>query len=80
MLTLVLPRWSPMSIAAGVEVDSTIAGDVMRNGITEFVLHLAPLDDFLHLDDLHAKVLLLDYALESGVACTSVFFHDSGDR
>jgi hypothetical protein len=72
--------WSATSTAAGIELDFTITGDVLRKGIFKFVQLRAPLDACLLPDDLRGKAHLLDHELEAGVACTIVFFLDTGDR
>jgi hypothetical protein len=79
-LTVKLMVWSMTLIAARVELDFTIIGEVLRKGTMKFVQLRAPLDACFVSDDLRDEALLLDHALEAGVACTSVFFLDPNDR
>jgi hypothetical protein len=70
--------WSATRIAAGVELDFTITGDVLRKGIFKFVSPRPHLDVGLLRDDLHAKAHLLDHELDVGVVCIAGFFRDAG--
>jgi hypothetical protein len=60
--------WSATMIAAGVELDFIVTGDVLRKGIFKFALNLAPLDDCLYPEALLDDALLHDQAAASGVA------------
>jgi hypothetical protein len=66
--------WSATMIAAGVELNFTITGDVLRKGIFKFVSPRPPLDSGLLQDDLHAKAHLLDHELDAGVVSVSTGF------
>jgi hypothetical protein len=79
-LTVNTMVWSATMIAAGVELNFTVTGDVLRKGKPKLTLSRAPLDDCLYPDASLDVAHLLDHAPEAEVACTAVFIIDTGDR
>jgi hypothetical protein len=71
--------WSATTIAAGVELDFIVTGDVLRKGIFKFALHLAPLDDCLYPEALLDDALPTSHCTELGVVSSVELVHDTGD-
>ncbi|KAK1645691.1 hypothetical protein QYE76_063496 [Lolium multiflorum] len=78
-LTVKLKVWSATTFAAGVELDSTIAGDVLRKGTFKFALHLASLDDCLHPVAPLDEALPTSHCTELGVVSSVELVHDAGN-
>jgi hypothetical protein len=80
MLTLNAMAWSATLMAAGVELDFTSAGDVLRKGTVEFFWLRAPLDACLLPDGLRAEAHLLDQKSCAGVLSINGTMVVTGDR
>ena len=66
-LTVNTMVWSATMIAAGVELNFTVTGDVLRKGKPKLTLSRAPLDDCLSPDAPLDEALLHDQTAASGV-------------
>jgi hypothetical protein len=78
-LTLDTMVRSAMSIIEGDVDEFAITGDMLQKGSAKFIGLGKIQDDSFLPDDLRRQALLLDHAPEAGVACTTVFFLDSGE-
>jgi hypothetical protein len=78
-LTVNTTVWSVTTFAAGVELDSTIAGDVLGKGIFKLALHLASLDDCLHPVAPLDEALPTSHCTELGVVSSVELVPDVGD-
>jgi hypothetical protein len=70
---------SAMLIIEGDGDEFAITGDMLQKGSAKFVGLRKIQDDSFLPDDLRRQALLLDHAPEAGMACTTVFFLDSGE-
>ena len=66
-LTVMLPRWLPVLIVDGIELQLAITGGELRKEMAKSSNLQAPLDSRLHQIDLRDEALLLDYSLASEV-------------
>ena len=78
-LTLNLMAWSTVTLVDGNGEDFAIPDDLLQRESRKLAgLRKIQVDSFLP-DDLRRQAVLLDHAPEAGVACTTVFFLDSGE-